>query len=498
MGLKQYPKSMITYKLENKEDKSLYEYLYECIRDDIRSGVLKSGEKLPSKRAFASNQGISVVTVENTYAQLQAEGYIYSLPKSGFYVSDIGIDGDKNIVKGPLKTFPDAEETEHVNESVDQDEPTYNMVSNHTDPENFPFSNWAKIMRSVLTTEEKRLLKNPPTGGVYELREAIAVHLKAFRGIDVSPEQIIVGAGSEYLYNLIVQLLGRDKVYGIENPGSRKIRNIYSSLGVNVKSVGLDGEGVETDGENLNGVDILQISPSHQFPLGTVTGIGRRMALIRWANEREGRYIIEDDYDSEFRLQGKPIGALFSLDTTGRVIYFNTFTKSLSSTIRVSYMVLPKELLLEFKERLSFYSCTVSNFEQYTLAKFISEGHFEKHINRMRKHYRELRDVLISELMLGPLKDRIEFSEENAGLHFLIRLDAKDMSDEELKAMALKEGILVSFLSEYLSTEGLREDEVTALRDKYKGYALINYSGLNEGNIRDAACALSLAWGFVL
>ncbi|MDO4490202.1 MAG: PLP-dependent aminotransferase family protein [Lachnospiraceae bacterium] len=468
---------MLTYSISDRGSKSLYEYLYTCIRQDIITGVLPPHTKLPSKRAFATNHGISVVTVENTYGQLQAEGYIYSRPKSGFFVS-------------PIDLRIPTEQPKAYSVSVSDPAPvsaSFNLISNHTAPDNFPFSIWAKIIRQLLTAQDKKLLISPPTGGVMELRSAIADHLYQFRGILCDPEQIIIGAGTEYLYSLIVQLLGRDKIYGLENPSSKKIRSIYQAAGVRVVPLSMDQEGIELTPENLTMPDIVQISPSHHFPTGIVTSVSRRYGLLQWANQAPNRYIIEDDYDSEFRLQGKPIPSLFSMDATDKVIYFNTFTKSLASTIRISYMVLPRPLLEVFRRTLGFYACTVSNFEQYTLAAFIQNQYFEKHINRMRNHYRGLRDVLIRELTRSPLKNRIRISGEDAGLHFLLKLDT-DCSDDFLKEKAREKGIDIAFLSDYYSSDYKQMDS------SYVHTAIVNYSALGEQDMDSVAKALVDAW----
>lgn len=479
---------MLTYSLDERKNESLYEYLYNCMKEDIINGILQPDEKLPSKRAFARNHGISIVTVENTYGQLMAEGYIYSKPKSGFFVSSIQTQLEPLSTTTELLQAPDYE-------------PVFsgiNLVSNHTDISCFPFSVWAKLNRQVLTEQDSGLLTPPPMGGVVELRSAIAKHLHDFRGINVSYEQIIVGAGSEYLYSQIVQLLGRDRIYGLENPCSKKIKNIYQSLGVKITPLSMDDEGVILTPEQLNIPDIIQISPSHHFPTGIVTSVSRRYGLLQWANERDSHYIIEDDYDSEFRLQGKPIPSLFSMDTTDKVIYFNTFTKSLASTIRISYMVLPKKLLEIYKKKLGFYSCTVSNFEQYILASFIKDRHFEKHINRMRNNYRNLRDHLIALFMQSTLASKIKISEENAGLHFLLHIDTR-VSDSELKELALKHEISVSFLSDYYSQDfdhfpASTILQINTINNNYDHTAIINYSGLNESTLKAVVTGLEKAW----
>lgn len=486
---------MLTYSFNNRNGRSLYEYLYTCIKEDIISGKLSPDSKLPSKRDFARNHGISVVTVENSYGQLLAEGYIYSLPKKGFYVSNINNDINHNtypVIKKNSKVYNDASITDiHTDTTANKpsiyntdtknlyDADCINLVSSHTPHDNFPFSIWAKLMRHVLTYEGDDTLNVPPTGGVMKLRQAIANHLYEFRGITVNPEQIIIGAGTEYLYGLIVQLLGRDISYGLENPSSKKIINIYKSLGVKVNYLDMDEEGVIPDCQGLNNSQIIQISPSHHFPTGIVTSISRRYGLLQWANQSADRYIIEDDYDSEFRLQGKPIPSLFSIDATDKVIYFNTFTKSLASTIRISYMVLPLPLLKRFKNTLGFYACTVSNFEQYTLAHFIEEGYLDKHINRMRNHYRDIRDELISRLMDSPIKDKIHIYEEDSGLHFLLKYDT-GYTDEELKKRAYSNGLMISFLSDYVTNNSYNKAD-------YEHIAIVNYSGITDIDIAKTA-----------
>lgn len=482
---------MLTYSFTDTEGLSLYEYIYKCIKEDIIAGKLTANEKLPSKRVFAKNHGISTVTVENAYGQLMAEGYIYSEPKKGFFVSPIENYIEDTIAKEPYKaesshimsdlhnswsissTCSDFEDMEDGNDQ----HPVIDFISSRTPAGNFPFATWSKIMRQTLGEQEEKLLSKPSAGGVWPLREAIARHLYDFRGISVNPEQIIVGAGTEYLYGLIVQLLGRDKTYGLENPCSNKIRNIYQSLDVKTIPIEMDDEGILPEQEGLKESDVIQISPSHHFPTGVVTSISRRYAILGWANESDDRYIIEDDYDSEFRLQGRPIPSLFSIDTSGKVIYFNTFSKTLASTIRISYMVLPYSLLERFKSALGFYSCTVSNFEQYALATFIMDGYLERHINRMRIQYKAIRDQLIDQIKSSWLAPYISISQENAGLHFLLDIDT-DMTDEQLKEKALDMGIAVSFLSDYYDKTATGP---AYLSDRH--VAVINYSGLDSSGV---------------
>ena len=480
---------MLTYSFLDIGSDSLYEHLYECIRKDVMNGILAPGSQLPSKRSFAKHLGISVITIENAYEQLMAEGYIYSIPKKGYYVENPPESGWWGYVpvkknEEPYTEFvashhsPYSQEREHLLSAATPSKEKYfaDFLSNHTRPENFPFSNWAKLMREVLTVENDALLTPPPSGGILPLRCAIAKHLLDFRGMHVQPEQIIIGAGTEYLYELLIQLLGRNKIVGLENPGYKKIGQIYGSNDVRCCYISINEDGPDMKELAKSQVDIMHLSPSHHYPTGIVTPISRRYELLGWAASKEGRYIIEDDYDCEFRLLGKPIPALQSIDVTEKVIYMNTFTKSLASTIRISYMVLPKHLLQDFYEKLGFYACTVSNFEQYTLARFISEGYFEKHINRMRGHYRELRDQLINAIKKNPLSSAIIY-EENAGLHFLLKVKTK-YSDAELVRRAQTAGILITCLSQYY------HDTVNS--DSHENTLVINYSGINPENVEEA------------
>ena len=428
--------NMLTYSFEQIGTESLYMHLYKCIRDDIVSGKIAPGTKLPSKRSFAENLGVSVITVENAYAQLISEGYLYSAPKKGYFAAEIERRAVQQKIEAVRAPIPAA--------------PKYfaDFASNRTDPANFPFATWAKLMREIISEHSAELMLNAPCGGVPELRAAIAAHLRGFRGIQADPDQIIVGAGTEYLYGLLIQLLGFDKTYALEDPGYQKIAQVYESYGVQYGFTPMDSEGVDPKALAVSGADILHISPSHHFPTGIVTPVARRYALLSWAAQSPQRYIIEDDYDSEFRLIGKPIPALQSIDTADRVIYMNTFTKSLASTIRISYMVLPAALAEEFYRRLGFYACTVSNLEQYTLAKFISDGHFEKHINRMRNRYKLKKDRILKEMERCGLLDIAEIQEEDAGLHFLLRVRTKTASAEIVR-QAKHSGVRITSLADY-------------------------------------------------
>ncbi len=467
---------MLTYSFTDIGPDSLYMHLYKCIKNDILDGKLEPGTKLPSKRAFAKNLGISSITVENAYGQLLAEGYIFSLQRKGFYVTELPRVMEKAQEEDTKKNIKchALDENETLNGICDID-----LVSNCMHHDNFPFSIWARLMREVITGKSSALMQKSPWGGIMELRSAISLHLKQFRNMEVAPEQIIIGAGTEYLYGLIIQLLGYDKVYAVENPGYKKIAQIYKANNVACKYIPIDSSGIIVDELKKRGADVAHISPSHHYPTGIVTPISRRYDILGWASSGSSRYIIEDDYDSEFRLAGRPMPALQSIDVMERVIYINTFTKSLAPTIRISYMILPKRLLELFYEKLGFYSCTVSNFEQYTLAEFIKGGYFEKHINRMRNYYRNIRNELMKRIKASPLADKCEISEEEAGLHFLLDIHT-DMQDEEFIDICRENRINVSCLSQYYNED---KDDVD-MRNSIKQHTLImNYSGLKYDDI---------------
>ena len=538
---------MLTYDFSDLNGRTLTEYLYARIREDILSGRLKEGMKMPSKRSFAGNIGVSTITVENAYAQLTAEGYLRAEPRRGFFVAPVGsllepsgggapaprtgsfpaLSGVRVSAPSPGRApepsgggrgrsreaeqksgipeaeqksgIPEAEQKSGISEAELQAQELIDLTGAAADRETFPFAAWARISRKVLTERRDALLTRAPGAGILELREAIAQYLLQYQGLDVSPGQIIVGAGTEYLYSLLIRLLGPDRTYAVETPGYPKTARIYESNRVNVCHIPMDRAGIRTDKLEKSGADVVHISPSHQFPTGITMPVGRRAELLEWAGKTAaGRYIIEDDYDSEFRLSGRPIPPLMSIDHGGRVIYLNTFTKSLASTIRISYMVLPAGLLEQYRERLGFYSCTVSNFEQYTLAAFIREGFFEKHINRMRTYYRQKQDRLLQEIAQGPLEELVRVKGTGAGLHFLMEVRT-DRSERELSALALDRGVKIAGLQEYaMAPEADGEKMLPAGNDSASGTGdpqmVVSYIGLSDRQIRKLPSLLAEAW----
>ena len=354
------------YRIEKDSPQSAYLQLYHQLRGDIVSGVYPNGKKLPSKRLLAEQTGVSVITVEHAYAILCDEGYLEPRERSGYFVSYSAAD-----------CFPVAEP-----DSVRQ------LPSARDLADDFPFSVLAKTMRRVLSEYGESILVKSPNNGCTELRKAIAAYLARCRGINVAPSQIVIGSGAEYLYGLIVQLLGRERVFALENPSYEKIRRVYLASGVTCDMLRLGSDGIRTSELARTGASVLHVTPFHSFPSGITASAGKRSEYIRWAHSRGG-YIVEDDFDSEFTLSSKAEDTLFSLEPKRSVLYLNTFSKTIAPSMRLGYMVLPESLTDAFEQSVGFYSCTVPVFEQYVLAELLSNGDFERHINRVRRRRRK-------------------------------------------------------------------------------------------------------------
>ncbi|MDY6268601.1 MAG: PLP-dependent aminotransferase family protein [Selenomonadaceae bacterium] len=498
---------MLTYSFENIGRTPLYAHLYRCIRRDIETGVLAPGEKLPSKRALARHLGISTITVEGAYGQLMAEGYCTSKPKRGVYVSEaiqktawmqttpkepslgklppVGMDTQTLGASAPLAVAYTASQQRIAPSAIPD---PIDFAARSASPDTFPFSIWTRHLRRVVADDAEALLARSPGQGVLALRTAIADHLRRFRGLAVAPEQIVVGAGTEYLYTLLVQFFGRDRRFCVENPGYGRIRRIYEVSGATCLTAGLDAQGVRPQELVAADAHIVHISPSHHFPTGIIMPISRRYELLGWATGAPDRYIIEDDYDSEFRLTGRPIPTLMGIDALGRVLYMNTFSKSLTPTIRISYLVLPPALVQPFREKLGFYSCTVSNFEQYTLARFLAEGDFERHIRRMRTLYRRRRETILQLLKASPFADHLEIREQGSGLHFLVRFsDVRGEGSDDAIAKRLDAcGIRMRSLASCYASESAPPPEARAT-------FVLDYSTVPESAMKDAVARIGQA-----
>ena len=421
---------MQTYTLDRSGASPLYEQLYRALKADILSGALPGGSRLPSGRALAEHLGLSRVTVETAYAQLLAEGYLTSRPRAGYFVEQLTPQELPPRVSEPEAQPPEPETAQSRSAQL------------------FPFSVWARLMRGVLLDRRQELLRPAPDAGLPALRQAVAAELYRQRGVHVSPEQVYIGAGAEYFYNLLIQFFGHGRVYALENPGHRKIARVYQANQVAVRPIGMDADGVILELLEQSGAEVLHISPSHHYPTGTVTPITRRQALMRWLTAQPGRYLIEDDYDSEFRFSGLPIPTIQSMDRSGRVIYMNTFSRTISPSLRISYMILPRTLLPQWQAAMGFYSCTVPSFEQMTLTRFLAEGYFEKHLSRMKKHYRAVRAQLFSVLHTPQAVRQCAVHDTDAGLHLVLELKNAP-EPEALRALLRKSGLPDALLSDF-------------------------------------------------
>ncbi len=421
---------MQTYTLDRSGASPLYEQLYRALKADILSGALPGGSRLPSGRALAEHLGLSRVTVETAYAQLLAEGYLTSRPRAGYFVEQLTPQELPPRVSEPEAQPPEPETAQSRSAQL------------------FPFSVWARLMRGVLLDRRQELLRPAPDAGLPALRQAVAAELYRQRGVHVSPEQVYIGAGAEYFYNLLIQFFGHGRVYALENPGHRKIARVYQANQVAVWPIGMDADGVIPELLEQSGAEVLHISPSHHYPTGTVTPITRRQALMRWLTAQPGRYLIEDDYDSEFRFSGLPIPTIQSMDRSGRVIYMNTFSRTISPSLRISYMILPRTLLPQWQAAMGFYSCTVPSFEQMTLTRFLAEGYFEKHLSRMKKHYRAVRAQLFSVLHTPQAVRQCAVHDTDAGLHLVLELKNAP-EPEALRALLRQSGLPDALLSDF-------------------------------------------------
>ena len=463
---------MLSFNIRKYEDSPLYEALYKAIRDEIINGTLRVGDRLPSKRALSMNMNISVTTIENSYAQLCLEGYIHSEQGRGFFVNDISPEEKENLAQlyEPEKIgYP------YIAPEKAEQEYRIDFKTNSSSISMFPFTVWSKLMRGVISDRNPELFTTVPYNGLYSLRKAISDHLKSFRGMNVNPDQIIIGAGTEYLYSRILALFGTGNIIAIEDPGYKKFADISGSQGCLWDYIPIDEYGMRSDMLCKSRANLAHISPANHFPTGTVMPIARRLEILEWARSQPMNYVIEDDYDSELRYSGKVIPPLYKMDEAQKVIYMNTFSKSLVPSLRISYVVLPPRLIMQYRRLLSFYSCTVSSFEQLTLARFISQGYFERHINRLKQHYRVKRDLLISAIKASPLSKVCQIEEAEAGTHFLLRMNTA-LDDIQIHAQAEEKGIRLALLSDYAKAFSIRNSRTL----------VINYAGLNPEQTNEA------------
>lgn len=449
-----------------KEGTPLYEALYDYIKDAVVTGAMKEGEKLPSKRDLANHLGLSVNTVTAAYDQLADEGYLIAKERVGFFVAEI-----ENLHKkiAPRATTP-AKEAPAFD---------YDFDLNKNADYRFPDNHFKKCLQWA--AEEEEPLNRRENEGLAELRSAVADYLRASRGVDVQAEDIILSAGMEYLLLILFAILPKDATYRLENPGYIGMRKIFEQhrrpyAFMDVDDAGVDPETLPRD------KSIYLVTPSHQFPTGSILRVDRRTKLLNHVKATDS-YIIEDDYDSEFKYYGRPIPALKSLDAVDRVIYLSNFSKSLSPTLRVSFMVLPRPLMERYRRLRPVMNCPIPNLVQLALARYMREGHFERRLNRRRKTYDQRRKIAV-EAFLGD--ELFEVDDKRAGMHFLLtckipvkeralldhlrrsRIHIKGLSDYSVKATGDYPRLIVGYGNMSLDTlqEGLE-----VLKEKVKELA---------------------------
>lgn len=461
----------LTINLKPHDKIPMYEQIYSYIKNDIQGGRIAYGEKLPSTRALSRHLEVSRSTVELAYEQLLSEGYIESEPYRGFFVAQI--EGLYHLQK--TRTILSEKEAEG-------EVYRYDFTPNGVDLRSFPYNVWRKLSRDILIDDRTELFKSGDPQGEYGFRNAICNYLHQARGVNCSPDQVIIGAGSDYILMLLSTILGRGAKIAFEDPAYRQACMVMESLSYETVPVSLDKYGMCMDELNQSGADIAYVTPSHQYPTGIVMPMKRRMELLRWAGGRDGRYIIEDDYDSEFRYKGKPIPALQGYDAEGRVIYLGTFSRSVAPAIRLSYMVLPRQLLAYYQEKVRFISSTVSKVDQMIMQRFIEGGYYERHLNKTRALYKGRHDLMLESLR--PLFGICEVSGENAGVHLLLKF-RMGVPEEELIGRAKECGIRVYGLSDYRIRQ----------KDEERATVLLGYANLSGEQIREAVRLLIQCWG---
>lgn len=463
----------ITGCLDAAAPRPLYEQLYLHLSAQIRSGALKKGDKLPGKRTLAGQLAVSVNTVDAAYQMLVAEGYLEARPKSGFYVLEYA-----DALPQPPQAPPPAEPPAPAPGAK------YDLSTGAVDTSLFPFRTWGRIQKELLYNGGALLRHGHPQGD-WELRRELAAYLRSYRGVACSPEQIVVGAGMEYLLSLTAQLL-RGRTAAVENPGYDRPRTILENNGIPCRCVDIDGGGLDPAGLEASGADLCCVTPSHHFPTGATMPAGRRAQLLRWAGEKPGRYILEDDYDAEFRFDVRPLPSLQGMSgPAGRVVYLCTFSKSLAPSIRIACMVLPLDLLEPYRRSFGSYSSTVSRFEQQTLRHFLEGGYFTRHLARMRSAYKARMERLAAALEEVFGRDGLAVKGRHTGLHLLLTLPGGP-GERAMTDRAALEGVRMRGLSEYYME---RREECP------ENSVIAGYASLRDEEIPALAAALGRAWG---
>ncbi len=464
----------LTLCLDPRAKKPLYQQLYESLAEQIRSGRLRSGDRLPGKRTLAEHLSVAVNTVDTAYQMLTAEGYLEARPKSGFFVLEY-------TGALPRSAAPPPAPSEGREEAPP---PRFDLTTGAVDTKLFPFRTWGRIQKELLYASPQ-LLRHGHRQGDLDLRAALADYLHAYRGVVCAPEQIVVGAGVEYLLGLAARLLAGSTA-AVENPGYDRSRTILINSGVPCRCVDIDEGGLSMEGLERSGAELCYVTPSHHFPTAVTMPAGRRAQLLRWAEARPGRYILEDDYDAEFRFDMRPIPSLQGMaGPGGPVIYLSTFSKSLAPSIRIACMVLPAGLLERYRAVFGSYANTVSRFEQQTLRRFLTEGYFARHLARLRLAYKGRMERLAAALEETFGRERIILKGRHTGLHLLLTL-RDGPGEAAMVARAEAQGVRLRGLSGYYMDRRERCPDNTVI---------VGYASLDDRDIPALAQALGRAGG---
>lgn len=463
---------MLTFPFNTESKTPIYHQLYSFIKAEIQTGKIPHDSKLPSKRKLSSYLKVSQNTIQAAYDQLIEEGYIIAIEKKGFFVCKI-----EHLQRLQVNLQYDL-----PNNISEPSKVLFDFSYHGVDQPTFPFDQWRKLTKEVINEYDTELLSPGDSLGYHRLRASIADYLHQSRGVNCSEHQVIISSGTEILFQTLIQLLEKDSIYGIENPGYEKLNQLFIGNRANFTTINIDKKGMIPDDIERSKANILCIAPAHQFPSGEIMPINRRIWLLNWANEADGRYLIEDDYDSEFKYSGKPIPALQGIDSNEKVIYMGSLSKSITPTLRVSYMVLPPHLIKRYQENLSYILCPVPIIEQKVLCNFIEYGYFERHLNKMRNVYKKKRDTLVK--ALTDLNCGIEILGADAGLHLLLQIP-NGMSEEQLITSALNYGVRTYGISKYYCDKQSKNIKTTLL---------IGFAAMSEQDIIQAVSILHKAW----
>lgn len=442
----------------------LYQQIYRHLAEEISRGKLPCGSKLPSKRRMCALLGVSMSTVEGAYSLLTAEGYVTAHPRSGYTVADLVPLTPRPAADAPKSPAPAPRWR-------------YDCSTSAVDTSRFPFSSWARISKEAVYENPDLLQRGHPQGDL-PLRAALADLMEQYRGVRCTPDQIVVGAGADWLLSMVLQLLPEHRAVALEDPGYPAAYAAARRLDRAVLPIPVDREGMDPAALEASGASLAYVTPSHQFPLGVTMPAGRRSRLLHWAASAPGRYLIEDDYDSEFRYSSRPIPAMQGMDRDGRVVYLGTFSRSIAPAIRVAFLILPPALLERWREEFSHAACTVSRFEQESLRRFLVQGLYSRHLRRSVDLYRR-KCARFTEALSAI--DGVTLSGQQAGLHFL--LTHATLSEEELVARAADVGVRVHPLSRYCHSVPPVPSTV-----------VVGFAGLDENELEDAAALLKAAW----